>query len=251
MTEPPDVVMLACQRAAVSLKWKVVAQERTRIVVRETQQAEQLQIPVQVEAKILPLSEGSGVEIAASNVGFGSAQNQRVQAQAAAFLKKVRYEIDRPNMERRQHEMEAERLAQIQREREADERASIEEAAQRAAARASIMQQLHSAPAEAPVHSTATATEEHPEPAAPVVPAETPAAPAPEAPAETFDSLLEHVSAAPRQSPSSYATLGKDTQAAAPPTDLVADLERLSNLHKIGALTEDEFRMAKRKLLRL
>jgi hypothetical protein len=250
MVEPSDVVMLACQRAAASMKWKVLAQERTRFAIRETQSGEQLQIPVQIEMKILPVSGGSGVELNASNVGFGSAQNQRVQAQAAAFMKKVRFELDRPNMERRQQEIESERQAQIQREREADDRAAIEEAAQRAKARAAIMQQLHGVPA-AEESVNLEGLEESTTDRDPVVPSETPVAP--ERHEESLDALMEFVSAPARSSPSSYATLSREPQQAAAPasTDLVADLERLANLHKMGALTEEEFRMAKRKLLRL
>ena len=242
--------MLACQRAAASMKWKVLKQERTLFVIRETQSGEQLQIPVQIEAKVLPVSGGSGVELNASNVGFGSAQNARVQAQEALFLKKVRYELDRPNMERRQQEMEAERQAQILREREADERAAVEEAAQRAKARIAIMQQLQGVPPPAPSSETEDG-EDREETSDPVVPIDTPVAS--DLPEPSFDSLMEHVSAPARSSPSSYATLSREPQtAAAPPvTDLVADLERLANLHKMGALSEEEFRMAKRKLLRL
>ena len=251
LTDPPDVVMLACQRAAASMKWRVLAQERTRFQVRETQQAEQLQIPVQIEMKILPVAGGSGIELTASNVGFGGAQNQRVQAQAAGFLKKMRYELDRPNMERRQQEMEAERLAQIQREREADERAAIEETAQRAAARASIMQQLHGAAP--PQAATPASPPADPDGASDhfAIPPETPVPSTPEPLPDSYDSLIDPAAAAPRSSPSSYATLSRDAQAAQAAPDLVADLERLVNLHKMGALSEDEFRMAKRKLLRL
>ena len=245
--------MSACQVAAAAMKWKIVAQERTRLVIRETKgKDEAIQIPVQIEIKVLPLSAGTGIEITSSNVGFGASQTKRVQADAENFKRSLYFELDRPNMERRQAELELEKEAERERKRQAEERAFQEEEAQRAAARALIMQQLSNSSnkalvgggAVAPERATGHAAEHaHDEPHYAEQPVYTPPPPPPPVERMPGGSIFDNIPIPSRQ--------GQPAPQEAAPVDLAASLERLAHLHQIGALTDDEFRAAKKKLLRL
>jgi len=251
--EPQDIIMSACQVAAAAMKWKIVTQERTRLVIREQKgKDEAIQIPVQIEIKVLPLSAGTGIEITASNVGFGAAQTQRVQADAENFKRSLYFELDRPNMERRQAELELEKEAERERKRQAEERAFRDEEEQRAAARALVMQQLanssnrslvaRSGGIERTAEHVSDQEHEYEETHHAERPVYTPPPPPP--PVERA-SVFDNIPIPSRQGQPAAAP------AAAAEVDLAASLERLANLHHMGALTDDEFRAAKKKLLRI
>jgi len=241
--ESQEIMMTLCNTAATALGWRVVSMDRTKLQIRETAvQGQNIQIPTQIEVKVLPLSDGCGLELSASSVGFGAAATQRVQGHVQAFINQIRFELDRPNMQRRKEEEDHLKELEKQRKREIEERAEAEEAAQRAAARELIMQQLKGGTAsKLGLASQPPATkdgEQHHH--------------------DTDTSEARNASPEPPPPPREPVTLSRYAPAGAKPPpepastgDMVAGLERLASLHQMGALSDEEFSAAKRKLLRL
>jgi len=247
-TEPQEFIMAACVGAANSSEWRISVQERMRLQIREVGQS--LQLPVTIEVKVLPVQNGTGIDLTVSNVGFGAMQTQKVKAQAATFVKRLYYELDRPNREAAEEEAERERQAEKEKKRQAQLRAEEAEEAQRLAARAHAMQQL--AKLKSPLAGEPKSNGEGE--AAPIDPANLPEI--------RLDDILpprrsRDASVTSRYSPNPTHPgheLSHPAPVPAPPAtqaDFVASLERLANLHKMGALTDEEFRIAKNKLLQL
>ncbi len=219
--KPPSVLMLAYQNSARAMGLKVVSQERFKLVVREMPlQNEKIALPLTFEVKIAPLSEGTGVELSASNLGIGAAQNERVIEaieQLKAFFDK---EMDKPNQEQ-------ERLAKIRarEEREAEEKAKeAEEDARLEAVYQQKLAQLKAEEEAALLRRLPSGRSD--EDRAPI--------PSPRSGTSGGGSHS-------RSSSTSTSNVGAPS--------LAEELQRLADLHQSGILDDEEFKAAKRALL--
>jgi len=219
--KPPSVLMLAYQQAAKAMGLKTVSQERFKLVAREAPlQNEKMALPITYEVKIAPLSEGTGVELSASNLSIGSAQNERVREAIEELKNFFDKEMEKPNIEQ-------ERLAKIRarEEREAEERAKeAEEDTRLDAIYHQKLAQLKAEEEAAMFRRLPSGTSDTEESSSPV----------------------------PRQSPGASNTnsrSGSTSNSNVGAPSLAEELQRLSDLHQSGILDDEEFKAAKRALL--
>ena len=218
--KPPSVLMLAYQEATRAMGLKIVSQERFKLVARETPlQNEKMALPMTVEVKIAPLSEGTGVELSASNLGIGASQNERVEEFVNDLKNFFDKEMEKPNLEQ-------ERLAKIRarEEREAEERAKeMEEENRLETIYQQKLAQLKAEEEAALLRRLPAGRSDGDD----------------ESPAPRITSGSSNSNA--RSSGSSNSNVGTPS--------LAEELQRLADLHQSGILDDEEFKAAKRALL--
>lgn len=227
-----NAVIDACQKAAVALKLKLGASDRHHLVAKEQSLLEnKIALPSSVEVKFIGMSEGTGIEIISSNLGFGSGASDKARSDLENFRARIHFELERPMREARQAEEHRVKVELDAAKRQLDE----EREAQEREMRTRVIRERE----EKRMHDKA---EKEARQAAQTASA-----------AQSFSDSSRDV-AVPTgsrafgyaQTPDNPTGVGSDASG-----DIVKSLEKLLKLHQMGALSDDEFREAKRRLLNL
>lgn len=88
---PLEQVYAASQRAVAEMGWRVFNQQGNLLVIKEVaSKTTSSTWPVEIQVRLTPIAQGTGVEVSGSNFGFGPIQTNHVRGQVGSFINRLR-----------------------------------------------------------------------------------------------------------------------------------------------------------------